>query len=135
MVGVVGLLVGTGDGAEVGRDVGRLVGTFDGRLDDGAVVGLLVSPGLVGREETGADDGAEVGDPLVGIEVGAETATCRPTDTDASLIDDIDDFASGVSRTLAPLSAAARKSCFENWPDDTDAATCCDREFVRSLDS
>ena len=70
-VGFVGLLVGIGEGADVGREVGRLVGQLDGRLEEGVSVGLLVSPGLVGREVTGADEGAAVGDPLVGIEVGA----------------------------------------------------------------
>ena len=87
---------------------------LDGQLDVGGNVGLFVSPGLVGREVAGEDEGEEVGDPLVGIEVGADTITCWPTTTEALLIDDIDDFASGVSRTDAPLSAAARSSCFEN---------------------
>ncbi len=96
-VGLVGWLEGAGEGAVVGRDVGRLVGTLVGRLDEGIEVGLLVSPGLVGREVTGADVGAEVGDPLVGIEVGACTIIGFPTTTDASRIEAIEDFASGVN--------------------------------------
>ncbi len=68
----------------------------------------------MGREVTGADEGTEVGEPLVGMEVGADTICCCPTTTDASLIEDIEDLAAGVIKTAAPLSAAAFKSCLEN---------------------
>ncbi len=53
-VGCEGVDVGTGVGTLVGMAEGRLVGTRVGRLEEGRLVGELVSPGRVGRDVAGA---------------------------------------------------------------------------------
>jgi hypothetical protein len=80
----------------------------------------LVSPGRVGREVTGADEGTEVGEPLVGMEVGAWTITDLPIITEDSFIDAILDLASGVSIADIFKLAAARRSCLEKEPVEID---------------
>ena len=112
----------------MGREDGHRVGW----LEVGADVGLLVSPGLVGRDVAGDLVGRDVGDVLVGIDVGADTIIAWPTTTAASLIEDIDFFASGVSRSSAPTEAAARSNSLEKLPDETEAVTLSEIDFVRS---
>ena len=122
-VGLVGKDVGAGDGLAVGRDVGRDDGHRVGWLEVGTDVGQLVSPGLVGRDVAGELVGMDVGDVLVGIDVGADIITAWPTTTAASLIEDMEFFASDVSRSSAPTEAAARSNSLEKLPDETEAVT------------
>jgi hypothetical protein len=61
------------DGLQDGREEGTTVGVTEGRTLSGSSVGLFVSPGLVGREEMGLNEGREVGLDDVGVDVGAFT--------------------------------------------------------------
>ena len=89
----------------------------------------------MGRDVAGDLVGMDVGDVLVGIDVGADTITAWPTTTAASLIEDMDFFASGVSRSSAPTEAAARSNSFEKLPDETEAVTLSEIDFVRSSEA
>jgi hypothetical protein len=110
-------------GTEVGTELGRLVGSSVGRLEEGCLVGRLVSPGLVGFEVTGAFVGEEVGTLVVGVDVGASTLIAWPMTMSTFLIEPMDAFASGVSRTGTPRSFAAAKSSFANTPEAIDVLT------------
>ena len=70
-VGEVGYSVGCPVGRLVGKTLGEPDGLKVGLADVGRKVGLLVSPGLVGRDVTGCTDGIDVGFDEVGDEVGA----------------------------------------------------------------
>jgi hypothetical protein len=80
----------------------------------------------------GAEDGADVGTLLVGMDVGADTKTALPITTAASLIDDIDAFASAVCMSATPNSSAALSNCLENDPDETADVTWLEIEAVSS---
>ncbi len=84
-VGLVGPEVGMAEGTDDGLDVGRALGILVGRLEDGTAVGLLVSPGFVGREVTGDRVGVDVGILLVGMEVGAAIKIVCPIVTEVVL--------------------------------------------------
>ncbi len=109
-------------GTFVGIADGRLVGTRVGLLDDGRLLGALVSPGLVGRELTGDPVGNDVGRLLVGIDVGADTSTDCPTTTEALRTVEIEERAAGVNKAGTPISMDARIKLLENFPVDTEVA-------------
>jgi hypothetical protein len=72
--GVVGFAEGCPVGSLTGLRDGEVEGALVGMVEVGCAVGLFVSPGLVGRDVTGAVLGADEGALDVGIEVGACTS-------------------------------------------------------------
>ena len=73
-----------------------------------------------------------MGDVVDGMEVGADTTIAWPTTTAACLIEEIDAFASGVSKSSAPTDAAARSNSLEKVPVETEAVTLSEIDLVRS---